>query len=197
MTAVALHLSSEKILEVKQTAKHDVAVAQKCVGFAVSMVGHFVDAFGSRVVAGLNRKLTDSLVSIKGLIALVPELDPNRVLDPHHEISKGLGELQRQVSDLHGRALKARGDIKLRRTHEAFRDCVELCAALHEAVGELKKTIADHDSKATMGDDARRLIADLKRTDDVPAGRYAELAAVMRRLPKRSAEDRSNDPAAI
>src|SRR5205823_3185775 len=113
------------------------------------------------------------------------DLDPNRVLDPGLEVAKSLVELQGGLAELHGLSLKARDDIKLRRTHEAFREAVELCAALREVVEELKRAVADHDSKATMGDDARRLIADLKRTDDVPAGRYNDIAAAIRSVPQR------------
>lgn len=179
-TAVALTLYPEKILAVKKTAKQDVAVAQKRVNFALGMLGHCVDFIGSWVVGSLNQRLQNDLVLMKGLVSLVPDLDPSRILDPRGELVQGLGDLQRAVNELHGGSLRARDDIKLRRTHGAFQECVELCVALHDAVGELKKAIARHDSGATMGDDARRLIADLKRTDDVPAGKYAELASALR-----------------
>lgn len=197
MTLMPLTLSRVVIIEANQTAKKHVAGGRRRVGFALWALGHFFDSIGSRVVDKLNLRLERDLVRIRGLASLVPDLDPTRILDPHSEMAKGLGELQRNIHELHGKALRARDDIKLRRTHEAFRTCVEVSAVLYEAVDELKKAIAEHDSKATMGDDARRLLADLKRTDDVPAGRYAELASVLRRIPERPAEDRSKGPAPL
>ncbi len=194
MTAMALTLSPNMIIEVKRTAKGHVQSGRWRVNFALSMLGHCVDFMGGRIVGKVNLRFERDLVKIRGIMSLVPDLDPNAVLDPHNEIAAGLGELQRNFHEFRGVALKARDDIKLRRTHDAFRASVELSSALYEAVGDLKKIIADHDSKASMGDHVRRLMADLKRTDDVPAGRYAELAAMMRKLPKRAAEDRSNDP---
>jgi hypothetical protein len=197
MTAMALTLSQTTILEVKQTAKQHVAGGNRRVNFALSVLGQCVDFMGGRIVEKLNIRFERDLVRIRGVISVLPDLDPARVIDPQNELARDFAELQRQIHEFHGKALKARDDIKLRRTRAAFRVCVELSAALHETVGELKKAIAEHDSKASMSDHVRRLMADLKRTDDVPAGRSAELAGLMRKLPKRPAEDRTNDPAPL
>lgn len=195
MTAMAISLSSTVIIEAKETATKHVDLGHRRVNFALGMLGQFVDFLGSRFVGRLNLRLERDLVKISGLVRLVPDLDPERVIDPHHEIAQGLGELRRAINELHGKMLQARDDIKLRHTHAAFRTCAELSAALYEVVGELMKVVANHDSKATTSDDVRRLMADLKRTDDVPAGSYAEIGALMRQLPEGAAEDRRNDPA--
>jgi hypothetical protein len=183
MSAVALYVSRLQILKANRGAEQTVAIAQGCVNFAVSMLGHCVDYFGASIVRRMNQRLANSLVRIKGFVALVPELDPNEIIDDDSIVGPHLDRLQGALSDLRAASLKARDDMKLRRTHEAFRENVELCAALHEAVEELKLVIRDHDKKAVMGGDTRRLMADLRRTDDVPAGYYAELGSAMRKLP--------------
>jgi hypothetical protein len=197
MTAMPLTLSPTIIAEANHTARKHVDGGHRRVGFALRPIGHLFDSIGGHVVEKLNIRLERDLVRIRGIASLVPDLDPCRVLDPHNRLAEELADLQRHIHGLHGKALRARDEIKLRRTHDAFRACVELCVVLYEAVGEFKKAIAAHDSKAAIGDDARRLLADLKRADDIPAGRYAELAAVLRRIPERSVADNGKGPAPL
>jgi hypothetical protein len=185
MSSLALYVFPHQILQAKKAAAEDVAVAQKRVNIALSFVGHCADFFGAFFVRQVNQRLANSLVRLKGIVALIADLDPNELLDSDGDVARQLERLQAAVNELHAAALKARDDFKLRRTHEAFRENVELCTALHEAVGELKIVITDHDAKATMGDDARRLMADLRRTDDVPPGRYADIAAALRNVPQK------------
>lgn len=189
MNAMAIALSPTTINEAKKVATDHVASGQRRLSWATAL-GYGVDSLSARIVNKVNVRLERDLVRIRGLASLVPDIEPSRLLDERGDFAKGLGELQSAIHGLHVHSLKARDGVKWSRTHEALRQCVEWCVALYESVGELKRVIADHDSKATMSDDARRLMADLKRTDDVPAGRYAELSAVLRRAPAAGASTR-------
>jgi hypothetical protein len=160
-----------------------IAKVQERVGFALGMVGHLVDHFGAWVVRRCNQKLVNAAVRMKGLIAVVAEMPPGRVIDPDGELGPEWDKMNRELTVLHQTAVKARDDLKLQKTHEAFRQAVELCVALREAISELNAVLVEHDRKAKMGDDARRLEADLRRTDDRPKGYYAEMGAALSKLP--------------
>lgn len=195
MTAMAISLSTSVILDAKNTATHDVAIARRRVGFALTVLGHLADFAGSYVVGKLNLRLETDLMCIKGIVGALPGLDPSRVIDENNGIVSGLDDLQKSVQKLQGVALEGAADVKLRATHKKLRECAGVCTALFEEVGELRRLIVNHDERATLSDDVRRLMADLKRTDDVPHGRYAALAAVLEQMPQRQADDKRGDPA--
>lgn len=173
-----------QILQVNRDAEKGIATAQKRVGFALGVLGHAVDCFGAFAVRRVNNRLAGILVRSKGLVAVLPEVDKDLLLDPDGKMVPHFAHMQQELSELHAAALKARADAKLRRTHEALRELVELCVAFHDALDELKHEIVEHDRNARLGEDGRRIAADLRRTDDVDPGLYADLAAVLRSIPQ-------------
>lgn len=195
MSTMAMCLvSRETILNAARPAERDLKRTRASVSFALTIVGGLLDMFGSMVLGQLNKRLERDTLLFRGLRSAIDELD-GMVIDPSLEGIRVLSSIEEHIAGLRVKAQKGTGTPELQRTHEAFLKLISLCDAMRDASVELRKAIAEHDCKVQVAsDDAKRLIADLRRTDDVPAGQYASVAALLCKTPQSADQDSSGDP---
>lgn len=150
MTTIALGpLSQQTIFKAAKPAERDVRGGRRAIGFAHTLLGGFLDSFGSTVVSFLHSRLERDVLLLRGACSFVNEAD-GFIVDPKHEASRLLIRLERSVRALRASAMKGQTAPSLKKMENAMTKLVGLLVTMEGVVRELKLAITAHDAKVTV-----------------------------------------------
>jgi len=172
---VTMTLSRETWRYTERRVVRHLSYGDTVIGIACSLFGRLLDSVTARLVATSNTKLERDIVMIKGVRAVLVEMDNGRVLDSETIIGRELTKLEEKITRLHGAVLDGERSCRnvLPKTKAVFSRAAALAASLYEAVNEVKWALAEHDADVQMAagqvgpiypvEEIEKLLADLKK----------------------------------